>query len=332
MIVSAWMDFIIVGAGAVGAVVGTLLEHAGHRVRYWARARQTKSDAPFVIERHGDEGIQSQRVTWIDAQTSPMPPSDWVIVCVRTEQLSAALSQVVQSMGANRAVAVATVTIYGSLAVARAAGLRGPVLALHVAFGSSAAGGDAPDARHFTWFPFSAPTTVSAEGQHELRGSATTLATILADAGLPTRAVLDMGGMMKLMLLSNFALLPSWELCHWNIAALARDRALRLTTARAMHEAIRVFAPDRGVARAIALGTPLAVYAFMLRILPWLMGARARELWLIHGPKVSEQTRYVVRDLLGRAKREKASLPNLEELTARWEASIAELQPSPSAG
>jgi hypothetical protein len=51
-------------------------------------------------------------------------------------------------------------------------------------------------------------------------------------------------------------------------------------------------------------------------------------LWLIHGPKVSEQTRYVLRDLLGRAKREQASVPHLAELTARWEAAIAELQTS----
>jgi ketopantoate reductase len=318
------MDFIIVGAGAVGAVLGTLLEHAGHRVRYWARARQPKSDAPFEVQRHGGERIQSQPLTWIEANTSPMPPSDWVIVCVRTEQLSAALSQVVQWIGADRAVAIATVTIDGSLAVARKAGLRGPVLALHVAFGSGATRGDA---RRFTWFPFSAPTTVSAEGQAELRGSATTLATVLADAGLPTRAAFDMGGMMKLMVLTNFALLPSWELCQWNIAALARDRALRLTTARAMHESVRVFAPERGLAHALAVGTPPAVYAFVLRILPWLMGARARDLWLIHGPKVSEQTRYVLRDLLARAKRQQVALPNLAELTARWEKSLAELQP-----
>jgi ketopantoate reductase len=317
------MDFIVVGAGAVGAVIGTLLEHSGHRVRYWARPRQPKSDAAFEIERHGGECIQSQPVSWIDAQTSPRPPSDWVLVCVRTEQLLAALSQVVESLGADRPVAIATVTIDGSIAVARAAGLRGPVLALHIAFGSGAARGDS---RRFTWFPFSASTKVSAEGQAELRGSANTLATILADAGLPTRAAFDMGGMMKLMVVSNIALLPSWELCHWNIAALASDRALRIATAHAMHESVRVFAPERGIARAIARRTPLAVYAFVLRVLPWLMGGRARELWLIHGPKVSEQTRYVLRDLLGRATRQQASVPHLAELTARWEASLAELQ------
>jgi hypothetical protein len=198
------------------------------------------------------------------------------------------------------------------------------VVALHVAFGSGAA---RSEPRRFTWFPFSAPTTVSADGQAELRGSATTLATVLADAGLPTRPAFDLGGMMKLMVLSNFALLPSWELCQWNISALAADRALRLTTARAMHESVRVFAPEHGLARALAVGTPAAFYAFVLRILPWVMGSRARDLWLEHGPKVSEQTRYVLRDLLGRAKRQHAQMPNLAELTARWEASIAELQP-----
>ena len=35
--VQAPMKFIVVGAGAVGAVVGTLLASAGHDVQFWVR-------------------------------------------------------------------------------------------------------------------------------------------------------------------------------------------------------------------------------------------------------------------------------------------------------
>jgi ketopantoate reductase len=318
------MDFIILGAGAVGAVVGTLLEHSGHRVRYWARAGQTQPTTPFGVERDGGRRIESRPIEWIDASTSPMPDSDWVVVCVRTEQLSAALDQVVRELGADRAVAIATVTIDGALPAARAAGLRGAVLAFHVSFGA----GFAPHAaREATWFPFTPPSTVSAEGQPAMRSAARELARTLADAGLPCRSILDMGGMMRLMVLGNMALLPSWELCHWDIALLARDRSLRLATAVAMHQTVRRFAPERGVARAIALALPRAAYAVLLRVLPWLMGARARKLWLIHGPKVSEQTRYVLRILLERAAREGTPLDAMAQLMARWEASLETPQP-----
>lgn len=311
------MDFVIVGAGAVGAVVGTLLEHAGHRVRYWAREGQTTSPEPFVIERDGGDIIHSAPLQWIDARTMPAPASDYVLVCVRTEQLTAALAQVVAHLGADRAVAIATVTLDGSVAAAREAGLRGPVLAFHVSFGS---GFMANEARRLTWFPFTPPSTVSPEGQSELLSRAQTLAAVLADAGLPTRSHLDMSGMMKLMVVSNIALLPAWELCEWDIRKLARDRELRELAARAMQEGAKQFAPARGPARFIARALPLAAYRFLLRVLPWLMGARARRLWLIHGPKVADQTNYVLRDLLARAKRDELPVPHLEALTQRWEA------------
>jgi ketopantoate reductase len=310
------MEFVIIGAGAVGAVVGTLLEHAGHGVCYWARAGQAQSTEPFIIERDGGDTIRSQSLRWIDARTSPMPASDYVLVCVRTEQLSAALAQVVEHLGGDRAVAIATVTLDGSVAAAREAGLRGPVLAFHVSFGS----GFLPnESRRLAWFPFTPPSTISPEGQGELVERARALAGVLATAGLPTRFHLDMSGMMRLMVASNIALLPAWELCGWDIAKLARDPELRELTARAMHETARQFAPASGPAHAIGRALPLFVYAMLLRVLPWLMGMRARKLWLIHGPKVGEQTRYVLHDLLARAKGAGVAVPHLAKLTSRWE-------------
>jgi ketopantoate reductase len=325
------MDFVVVGAGAVGAVVGTLLEHAGHTVHYWARAGQARSTAPFEIERDAGARIRSQPLSWIDAETSPLPRSDWVLVCVRTEQLSAALAQVVEHLGAERATAIATVTLDGSLAVAREAGLTGPVLAFHVSFGSGFIAQNAEHARRLKWFPFTPPSTISAEGQPQLREPARKLAFELARAGLPTSSVLDMGGMMQLMVMANMALLPSWELCRWDIAKLAANSELRWLTARAMHEAVRQFAPVRGPSRLLARLLPVAAYAFVLRILPWLMGARARKLWLVHGPKITEQTRHFLGEVLARAEREHRPLPHLVKLTARWEAEAPPLQPMAAA-
>jgi hypothetical protein len=253
-----------------------------------------------------------------------MPACDYVLVCVRTEQLSAALAQVVEHFGADRAVAIATVTLDGSVAAARAAGLRGPVLAFHVSFGS----GFLPnDSRKLTWFPFTPPSTISPEGQRELADRARALAAVFAAAGLPTRFHLDMSGMMRLMVVSNIALLPGWELCGWDIAKLARDPELRELTARAMHETARQFAPASGPAHVIGRGLPLVFYTTLLRVLPWLMGMRARKLWLIHGPKVGEQTRYVLHELLARAARDKLPVPHLAKLTSRWETHAGTPQP-----
>jgi hypothetical protein len=114
--------------------------------------------------------------------------------------------------------------------------------------------------------------------------------------------------------------LPSWELCEWDLTRLARDRALRRTTARAMRETATAFAADGGAARWLALAIPSALYDAVLRVLPWIMGARARRLWFVHGPKVSAQTGYFLRELLARAARAGRPLPELTKLAARWEA------------
>jgi len=320
-------DFIVVGAGGVGAVLGTLLEHAGHRVVYWARADQPRESAPFTVQRLRGDSIRSQPLQWIGADAGPNLPttrSGWVIICVRTEQLSAALAQVVQHLGADRAVAIATVTFEGALAAARAAGLTGKVLALHVAFGS---GFSTREPRHVVWFPFSAPTLTSAEGLLALVPEARALARVLREAGLPARSTRDMGGMMRLVFTVTSVLLPSWQLCDWDSMRLARDRQLRWQTARAMHETVRAVAPERGLARWLARGLPVLVYAVALRVWPLLMGAPARKLWRQHGPKLTEQTRFSLNQLLERAERAHVPLEQLARLSQRWNTELA-LPPS----
>jgi ketopantoate reductase len=321
------MEFIVIGAGGVGAVLGTLLEQAGHRVTYWARENQPRESTPFTVQRTAGGSVRSHPLQWTHAGTGAPASSDWVLVCVRTEQLSAALEQVVRHLGADRSVAIATVTFEGALAAARAAGLVGKLLALHVAFGSGFSPGEP---RHVVWFPFSPPTLVSAEGQAALVPDAHMLARTLRAAGLPTRSTLDMAGMMRLMFAITCPLLPAWQLCDWDIARLARDRPLRWQTARAMHETARAFAPERGLARRVARGLPLLAYVSVLRLLPLLMNAPTRKLWRDHGPKITEQTRFALNQLLERAERAHAPLEHLALLTRRWSAALA-LPPSTTA-
>jgi ketopantoate reductase len=309
-------SFIVVGAGAVGGVIGTLLEHAGYRVCYWARPGQRRLPR-LLVQRAGGTAIESRPLTWIDASTQPLPDSDWVLVCVRTEQLTAALDEIASRLGPDRGLVIATVTLEGALAAARTAGMRGPVLALHVSFGSRQLN---DDPSQLEWFAFTPATTVSAEGQRELSAPARELARTLAGAGIPTRPALSISGVMSFMVTLIHALLPSWELCDWDLRRLARDRSLRRQTARAMRETALAFAADGGSARRLARAIPCVLYDALLRVLPWLMGTRARRLWLVHGPKISAQTGYFVRELLARAERAGRPLPALAELNARCQA------------
>jgi ketopantoate reductase len=313
------VKFIVVGAGAVGAVLGGLLEHAGHSVAYWLRSPRETLPA-FEVQRAADACLRSPAPVCVSAASEPKPDSDWVLVCVRNEQLADALRQVVLQLGAARAVAIATVTVDGALHAARAAGLTGRVLALHVAFGSRVSAASAGQPLRLTWFPFSAPSTVSSEGQAALRAPARELARQLAAAGLPTRAVSTLSDSMRWLVVAMTALLPAWEQCAWDMRRLASHGALRETAARAMREASGLVAARRGLIGWLSLHVPVACYRGLIRVLPILMGSRAAALWREHGPKVREQTGCMLRDLLERAERQGRGVPALTELYAAWRA------------
>lgn len=317
------MDIIVVGAGAVGIVVGTLLERAGHTVSYLDDPRRHPGRARsrgFEAERDGRPPLRSGSPRWLP-DGSPPPQSDCVLVCVRSEQLAAALAHVAQHLGAERAVAIATYTFEGARNEARKAGLSGPALAFHVSFGAALAANDASGSdrtQRVWWYPFTPPSLISAEGEPRHLELARRLARALATAGVPARAVPRVPSAMQLLAHSVLALLPGWELCDWDIARLARDAELRGATADAMHELARTLGPKSGLGRVLARGLPRAFYPLALRVLPVLMGARDREVWRIHGPKIHEQTRFVLEGLLQRARRDGHALPNLSHVHKRW--------------
>jgi ketopantoate reductase len=307
------MDIVVMGAGAVGVVIGTLLEHAGHRVRYWVRPERGAQLKVLSIERVAGPTLLAEAPQLFFPGES-VGTCDWVIVCVRGEQLKQALREIVQHMGDQQRVAITTAKLQGSGEWARAVGLTGPVLTLLVAFGSHAE----PSApAHFLWFPFKAPSVVTPDGQRALLPEAKQLARTLRDAGLPTSASLDMSTYTRFMVAILSALGLSWDLCSWELQALPRDSALLQQTARAMKEAVGLVMGSRSALRLI----PVWTYRTGIRIAARVMGAEGREVWRHHGPKVRAQNDALVRELL-----ELAPAPPPAALTAlfeRWQAQCA---------
>jgi ketopantoate reductase len=301
--------FIVVGAGAVGGVVGALLAQAGHDVHFWVRPSLRARLRSLSIERlHGARAaITPQCLSAGDA----VPPSDWVLVCVRGEQLDEALSELAAHMGAERRVAIAAVSLSGVTDQGRAAGLCGELFALHVSFVSYAS---EQEPYTFTWFPFIFPSTVTPDRNRAHLASARELARTLAQAGLPTRALLSLNAPMRFLVAMNSVLALGWELSAWELKELARHPLLRPETAAAMHEAVRLVVSRRSP----FLLLPRFAFALFLRIFPWLMSERGRQVWLRHGPKIRAQTDYVVRELLSLAHGQGAPTPALHALFERW--------------
>ncbi len=303
------MKVVIVGAGAVGAVIGTLLGNAGHEVWFWLGERPRPARSSLSVQRRGGARV-SIAPRWL-RDGDPIPACDWVIVCVRGEQLDAALQDVRAHMGAQARVAIAAVSLSRVVEQGRANGLSGEVYALHVAFGSYV---DEHDAGLFQWFPFVTPSTVTPDGARAAMPQAKALARTLAKVGLPASARLTMSGAMRFLVAMNSVLALGWDLSGWELAELARNASLRAETAAAMHESLPLAVPARSPLRLL----PRVAFSLFLRVFPWLMSARGREVWLRHGPKIRAQTEYITRQLIELGEREGVATERLNALYERW--------------
>jgi hypothetical protein len=303
------MKVVIFGAGAVGAVVGALLARAGHEISFWLRPGRARP-AVLSVERDG------QRVSIAPRSLSAgdtVPESDWVIVCVRGEQLDGALRELATLLGSERRVAIATISLKSVTEQARAAGLRGEIYALHVSFAAYASADDPP---LYRWFPFAPPSLVTPDGARAQLDQARALAAALERAGIEARARLSVTAPMRALsaVVTVFAL--AWGLCGWELDRFAREAGLRAETASALHEALGLVSSPRWPFRLV----PRFVLALALRLLPWFVGARARALWRVHGPKIRAQNEHVTRELLAQAERVGTPAPALGALFARFRA------------
>jgi 2-dehydropantoate 2-reductase len=303
------MRFLIVGAGAVGALVGAQLARSGHDVHFWVRPQQRCERARLKIESvvtHDGFEIFAPFL----AAGDTVPEHDWVFVCVRGEQLDETLQQIAAQLGTAQNLVISTVSVDDVRERARRHGLQGNVLAHHVSFGVHR---DPADDEHFLWFPFAAPSIVSAEGERARLPAARALASALNKAGLRSIAMRSARNSMTLMMGLSAPFLAAWDVCDFELERLARDRELRKLTARAMVEAPRSL-HFTGLGRLARL-LPAWFWSLVLRLLPHLIGAHGREVWVHHGPKVREQTRYC----LGLVQQTSRPMPALHALAGRFE-------------
>jgi 2-dehydropantoate 2-reductase len=94
------MRIAVVGAGGVGAVVGGLLQHAGHEVAFVARGRQLEA------LRSGGLTVESPRGSFhlprVEAEEDParLSPAEVVLVCVKGWQVPEVASRLAPLLGA----------------------------------------------------------------------------------------------------------------------------------------------------------------------------------------------------------------------------------------
>ena len=290
---------LIVGAGAVGQLIGCLMGQHGHVVSFLLKPGRSLGD---IVARDLDQGVVHtlERPTTVVAGDVIDPP-DLLMVTVRGDQVDAALKLTRQYLGPHTSVAVVPPLLHDLLPRVRKAGIERPTFAMLVGFGVWPVGAEL----HWFRFPGGA-CLLSGEGDPAAFAAAEVFVVMLRETGLPAHALLAIPPVVRAMVVGEYALLMGWELVGWDIDRLPDDRELCALTAAAMADAVSVvMAPDADAADRVSASMP------PLELRTRSMSDNMRAIWRFHGPKIALQTRQLVDGLIEEARRKKASADSL---------------------
>jgi ketopantoate reductase len=307
------MRILMVGAGAVGAVLTRALEAVkGHDVTYFVRdgRRAQLARVKLLDARSGALHVR-ERPSVVEASLEPLPHADTVILAVRAEQLDAALDVAARVPGAPR-IATASAGFDDLPRVrARFAGRAAvQIVPMFMAY---------PEGDVIKWWnPPLARTLVSDEhGDDAARAFGEELAAAFAAGGLPSRALRTIAAARDAVLGLGMPLLAGLELAGWDVGAFAGDGELRKLASRGVRDGLRAMVKNPLAAKLIAL-TPTPLVGAALRVTPALVPRAARDMWRVHGPKIAAQTRALLDAMIARAD-ERGGADGLRELRRRLE-------------
>ncbi len=287
---------LIIGAGAVGRLLGCLMTHAGFNVTFVVRQGR-KLDS--IVARDLDRGMvcrldSPSTIVAGDAVETP----DLVILAVRSDQVDEALLLAKTYLGRDTLLAVVP-PIMDSLATrAKASDIACPACALLIAFGAW------PVDSELHWFRFPrAKCLVLGDGSPSGREDARQIASVLRLSGLGANSMRAMLSFMPCFLAVEIARCMGWESAGWDIHRLADDDDLVRLTARAMKDAVAIAGQNGGVIGKLGKAIPAGAHRLLLKIQARRMSENMKKIWSYHGPKVASQTRHLADALIDQANR-----------------------------
>lgn len=292
-------NVLILGAGAVGQVIGTHLRLSGCDVTFWVRASQRealedKGLTIFNVKNETELHISApQVVTQIPADVH----YDALFICVRSDQLDEALTQVKDEIQALEDLVVIPIQ------PGRDDGLKtfralpeAIVVSLTPSF--SAFGGEG---RVEYWAPKWLPTLVGPPFNETLHVR-DEIVRLLTQGGVPAKGVNDLEAEVRFPSAALQVLLGAFHLSGYSFKRLSHNHKLLRLTAQGIREAMQIVKRDLGF---IPVKYKLFEHlsAESLQALLWSMEHSAQsdflqKMWEVHAPKIHTQTFRNLDDLL----------------------------------
>jgi ketopantoate reductase len=317
---------LILGAGAIGQVIGTHLRLSGCDVSFWVRPYQKEA---FEAKGFTLYNLSSETELHIAAPQllTEIPEDaqyDALFLCVRSDQLDAALAQVKASF--QQAENMILVTLQpgreDALKVFRA------LPDLVIVPGTPAFSAYIQDQRVEYWAPKSMPSMIGAPFNETLQVR-DQIVKLLQRGGIPTKGVNDLEAEVRFPSAALVALLAAFHLADCSFKNLSHNKKLLNLAAQAIQEGVAITKKDLGFIPLKYMplehisGAALAKFFWALEHSP--MFGFMQNMWGVHARKIETQTYQNLDDLLALSLHQsKNAPPALTALAAMTPAKIGE--------
>ncbi|PIQ26309.1 hypothetical protein COW36_15035 [bacterium (Candidatus Blackallbacteria) CG17_big_fil_post_rev_8_21_14_2_50_48_46] len=317
---------LILGAGAIGQVIGTHLRLSGCDVSFWVRPSQKEAfeQSGFSLYNLSSETELHIAAPQILTEIPEDLHFDALFLCVRSDQLEPALEQIKQRF--HQAENMILVTFQpgreDALKVFRAL----PDLIIVPA--APAFSAYIENSRVEFWAPKAMPTLIGAPFNETLQVRDDLVKT-LQKGGIPTKGVNDLEAEVRFPSAALVALLAAFHLAGCSFKNLSQNKKLLNLAAQGIQEAIAITKKDLGFiplkykAFEHISGTVLEKFFWTLEHSP--MAGFMQSMWGVHARKIEKQTFQNLDDLLALSLHQsKNAPPALTALAAMTPAKIGE--------
>jgi ketopantoate reductase len=313
-------NVLILGAGAVGQVIGTHLRLSGCDVTFWVResqkeALENKGLTLFNVKTETELHISAPQVI---TRVSQDAKYDALFICVRSDQLDTALSEIKTQLPALEDLVVIPIQPGRDDGLKTFRALPEAII-VPMCPGFAAYFGDN---RVEYWAPKMIPSLVGPPFNETLHVR-DEIVRLLSQGGVPAKGVNDLEAEVRFPSAALQVLLGAFHLADYSLKRLGQNKKLLNLTAQAVREAMEIVKRDLGFIP-IKYKPFEHISAESLQALLWSMDRSAlseffTKMWGVHAPKIHTQTYRHLDDLvalsLQQSKRPPVGLTALTAMT-----------------
>lgn len=316
---------LILGAGAIGQVIGTHLRLSGCDVSFWVR--------PYQVDQFTEKGIKiynlkTETELHISAPhlVTELPNTDYdaIFLCVRSDQLDAALADLKSQLGDTEDKLIVCLQPGREDALKTFRALPEMVIIP----GAPAFSAYPKNDRIEYWAPKSIPTLIGPPFNETLHVR-DELVRLLSQGGIPTKGVNDLEAEVRFPSVFLSTTLAGFNLAGYSLKAMSQNKKLLELTAQGIREGVAITKKDLGF---IPIkykflehmsGSTLSGLFWFLENTPGL--SFMQTMWGTHAPKIKTQTYSNLDDLLSLSLHQsKTPPPALTALSAMTPEKIGE--------